>query len=499
MDACAWADLIERLPRHLPPGLALGLCCAPHDGIEIGHILNDWPWHPVPDHPEIHLRAGAQQLELAAHLVAALCTLVHESQSLSAELAATYGKLALLDEMGRILPRCQDAAAVGHGLADSLADSLPGAGCLFERQQADSWRRLAHWGPLGLTDQRIEHEELEALTNRERTRVLDADIIPRSMGLGAGVTGPSCCVPLRGPEGIEGMLLLARPGGAAFASDEAKLAELAAVQCGGYLFKLRRDRALRQAALLEHEVGLAGRIQQQLLPATLPAPPGWILAGALHSARLVGGDLYDALELEDGLYLVIADVSGHSVPAALAMSMVRTALHAALPQIQEPADLIAALNRQLADDLFAATLFVSLTVLRIDPESGAFTLANAGHPPVLLRHADGSVTVLDADGCVLGLTPEQRPDQLRGELLPGDTVLLYTDGLIELDGRDREPFGQTRLQQAVATGPAHAADLLHHVEQQLTAWSGHRHDDTTLLACSRNPDQAAPHQCRLSM
>ncbi|MFW5829780.1 MAG: PP2C family protein-serine/threonine phosphatase [Planctomycetota bacterium] len=495
IDACSWADLAERLPQHLPSGLAVALYYDQQPTIACGRIDPAWPRRPLLNHPEIHIQTATPHQEALDHLLAALCSMVTESQSLSAELAATYGKLALLDELGRILPRCQDAAALGRGLADSLADMISGCGCLLQ-QTASEWRCLASWGrpsphPTAMQD------ELERLCKRRRPDAADNGSLPGSLGLGPECRGPSCSIPLLSTDGVEGVLLLARPQGPPFASDEIKMAELAAVQCAGYLLKIRRDQAIRQAELLAHEVRLAGRIQKQLLPAALPTPAGYEVAAALASARLVGGDYYDALQTPDGLYLVVADVSGHSVPASLAMSMVRTALRAALPSITEPSGLIAALNQQLADDLFAATLFVSMAILRIDPDSGAFTLASAGHPPVLQRHADGSLSALDVEGFVLGMVPEQRPDQLRSELLPGETLLLYTDGVIELDDAAGIPFGEARLHEIVGTGPAQAPALLRNIEQRLRQWNRQRHDDTTLLACSRAPGAQALRQSHL--
>jgi serine phosphatase RsbU (regulator of sigma subunit) len=489
----AWADLAERLPQVLPQHSAGRLSCPDLPAISLGASSSSHGWGRVvlPGHETISLEGPSADLPWLLPLVATCCALVCESESLSCELAATYGKLALLDELGRNLPRCPDADSIATALAESIRCTVAGAGSLLQRLDAGTWRILRSWG--GESQGRIEEPAAyESLSQRGRPLVVDNGPLPTAIGLDTP-TGPSCMVPLIGPEQAEGLWVMARSEGRPFASDETKLLELAAAQGAGALGRLRHEAALREASLLEHDLAIAARIQQNLLPRRLPELVGYDMAGRLRSARTIGGDYYDALLGHQGCWLVVADVSGHSVPSALAMSMVRTALRTALPAVAGPADLLELLNRQLCQDLQHSTLFVSLVVCLLQAGSGRFTIANAGHPPVLQRHADGRCTAWDAEGGIIGLLPEAGFEELEGQLAPGESLLFHTDGITELATRDDgQPFGLGGLRGVLREESISARDLLDRIERQLArCCPGEPADDTTLLAVKRLSGPAA--------
>jgi len=204
---------------------------------------------------------------------------------------------------------------------------------------------------------------------------------------------------------------------------------------------------LLEAKEHQKEMEIAKRIQFSLLPAKLPQIKGLSLAGFCEPASQVGGDYYDVLINGDrSLDILIADVSGHNVGAALMMAEARTFIHAQYHNFSGPAGIMQALNRFFNRDLSKAELFITLFYLRLDPESRRFSYASAGHnPPLLFRAATGKCLLLDAEGLILGIKEEVTFEEKTETLAPGDILLLYTDGIIEARDDNQELFGEARL------------------------------------------------------
>jgi PAS domain S-box-containing protein len=199
---------------------------------------------------------------------------------------------------------------------------------------------------------------------------------------------------------------------------------------------------------IEQELALAWQIQSSLLPTHLPPIPGWQLAATLRPARQTSGDFYDLIPLlNERLGILIADVAGKGTGAALYMAVSHTLLRTYASEFHERPELaLRAANRRILVDT-QADLFVTVFYGVLDPATGAFTYCNAGHnPPYLLSpQAGGAVQELTRTGMPLGtfegLTWEQRTVQL----LPGDTLLLYTDGITDAEDEQRTFYGRQRL------------------------------------------------------
>jgi serine phosphatase RsbU (regulator of sigma subunit) len=209
---------------------------------------------------------------------------------------------------------------------------------------------------------------------------------------------------------------------------------------------LERAKALEQErARIENELEVARRIQARLLPEGPPSVPGVEVAGLSESAREVGGDYYDHLDLGDGrLLLVVADVSGKGVPAALLMSGFRAALLSQGTAGVPPAEMAARINEFLFRSVEPGR-FVTAFLGFLDASSGQFVYVNAGHnPPVLLR-ASGDVEMLTEGGLILGIrsgTPFTSGETVLAE---GDLLALYTDGVTEGADAAGEQWGEARL------------------------------------------------------
>lgn len=206
----------------------------------------------------------------------------------------------------------------------------------------------------------------------------------------------------------------------------------------------------RRAEESRHELEIARHIQLSLLPAGPLHVPGVELAGVCLPATHVGGDYFDYFENSGVVDVVIADVSGHSVGAALIMTEVRSTLRAELRKRASarsgPADVLRDLNELLHPDLTRAELFITMFCFRYLPKRHILKFANAGHnSAVLLRSSETRCTLLDADGLVLGVKRGVVYEERSLKLRVGDKLLFYTDGVTEAQNREGEFYGVARL------------------------------------------------------
>ena len=209
----------------------------------------------------------------------------------------------------------------------------------------------------------------------------------------------------------------------------------------------RVEKALIEHSRMLHDMELARQIQLSLLPLVPPQLPGVVLAGSCIPATHVGGDYYDFYRREgDVLDLVIADVSGHNIGAALMAAEVRSVLHAEVHSFCNTGEILSALNEILFEDLSQAGLCITLAYLKFDAPTRTLTYSNAGHPPALLsRSSRTPCQELDAEGLILGVKKEVFFEEKRIQLQSGDLVLLYTDGITEAENDAGELFGSARL------------------------------------------------------
>ena len=250
-----------------------------------------------------------------------------------------------------------------------------------------------------------------------------------------------------------------------------------------------RNAALEKArAQLSSELELARSLQLAILPAAFPARPGCDGAARMIPATTMGGDFYDYIELPGGqLGLVIADVSGHGVPAAFFMAVARTNLRELALRHTDPGECLAQANDALCAQNHL-DLFVTVFYCILDAKSGALRYANGGHNRPYVRRADGAVESLDgAGGLVLGAMPDIGFPTHAVQLLPGDQLVLYTDGVTEALNPAEEPYGTQRLVNEVrAHGSGTPAALLERICQSVTSFAGTaaQSDDIALTVVS---------------
>jgi serine phosphatase RsbU (regulator of sigma subunit) len=243
-----------------------------------------------------------------------------------------------------------------------------------------------------------------------------------------------------------------------------------------------------RVAAVEREFAVARRIQEDLLPESLPNVAGIIAAARLIPAETMSGDFYDAVLLDDGLALLAVDVSGHGVPAALIAAMAKLAFSQSSARAADPAALLTAMNETLTGRI-GGQFFTACCVF-LDPVRGLARLGNAGHPPVLLLR-NAQVQALKPAGPLAGLLPDARYGVTEIALTPGDRILIYTDGVTECCSPEEEEFGLERLGGALREGAALSPDAFaDHLLDQLRTWSGREgtfEDDVTVLVADFQP------------
>lgn len=211
------------------------------------------------------------------------------------------------------------------------------------------------------------------------------------------------------------------------------------------LENIQRRRSKEQRVLRDLEI--AAEIQQQLLPTTFPSAHGYTTHGICRSARQVGGDFLDAFPVgKDGIFLLIADVMGKGVSAALLATILRTALHARIGLANEPERLMSEIGSQLYRDLGHLEMFITCQCVYADLVKGELTLCSAGHGPALLIPARGPVREINPEGGLpLGIMDDKNYGVSRLALEPGDRLALLTDGLFEAESPGGELLGVQRL------------------------------------------------------
>jgi serine phosphatase RsbU (regulator of sigma subunit) len=216
---------------------------------------------------------------------------------------------------------------------------------------------------------------------------------------------------------------------------------------------------------LEREMTLAAEIQKRLLPKGAPRVPGYEILGWNRPARQVGGDYYDFLTLaEDRLGVIVGDVSGKGIPAALLVSTLHSAARLLLDRIEVGPELLAKLNAHIHLSS-TSNKFITLLLAQLEPASGHLRYVNAGHNPGLLLHADDAMEMLESGGLPLGMMAKATYREGGVELRHGDLLCLYSDGITEQSAPNDEEFSMERLAEVLRAQRARPLpEILHAID-----------------------------------
>jgi serine phosphatase RsbU (regulator of sigma subunit) len=256
---------------------------------------------------------------------------------------------------------------------------------------------------------------------------------------------------------------------------------------GGVALLILLALELADRVTMKRDLEIAREIQGWLMPAAAPAVPGMDIAFSTRPANTVAGDYYDAFfrpGIPDRLLVVVGDVAGKSVPAALMMAALQASLRTLASGPGSLLDVIGLLNRYLCSQNPEGRRFTTAFLMEIDPATGAFAYVNAGHNWPVLRHASGAEERLETGGLPLGIRPNAVYESGLGRLAAGDLLVIFTDGLVEAENDKQEEYGEERMLGVIAgLGQGSAAEALGALTASVNAFVGatRQHDDITCL------------------
>jgi phosphoserine phosphatase RsbU/P len=302
------------------------------------------------------------------------------------------------------------------------------------------------------------------------------------------------CVPLKVQGRITGVIYVDnRLQAGIFTPDDLELLSAVAHSAAIAIENARLYRVAVEKGRMERELQVARELQASLMPSTAPQAQGWEFAADWQPARETSGDYYDFFEPREGTVgLVIGDVSDKGMAAALFMTLTRSIVRASLAQPAPLAEAVQRANRLISADATAG-MFVTLFCAEIQLATGRVTYVNAGHnPPLLLSRGDGEFGMQEQHptGMALGVLEDADFEQRTVQMMPGDILLLYTDGVIDASRADGDRFEMQRLRRVLLEA-AHgsAGDILAALSGSVAQFTGtsEQFDDMALVVARRLP------------
>jgi serine phosphatase RsbU (regulator of sigma subunit) len=401
------------------------------------------------------------------------------------------GRLRVLNDVHRALA----APITLEGLLDLVLDRAfahlrPEEGAIFLRGPDGSLRRAASRQAPGETGEPLFSRRLvqEVVEKGVAALVTDAAMDERfNASESIVVSGVRSLVaaPLLDSEGCLGMIALGAKHRRPFGEDDMELLVALASAAALRLRNLALTEETARRRLLDRELELAHDIQMGMLPRAFPRRPEIEVAAALQPARSVGGDLYDVEAEGDRVWLLVGDVSGKGVGAALFMAVTKTLFRAIAPSSPSVAAAMARVNHELARDNDRA-MFVTAFAARLDVATGGLEYVNAGHNPTYRLAAGGALGPLGgAVHPALGAVDDYEYQAGVVRLRPGDLLLMYTDGVVEARNAGGEEFHALRLESYLkGCGSAGADAVVRGLLGKVEDFAGDtpQYDDVTALA-----------------
>jgi phosphoserine phosphatase RsbU/P len=440
----------------------------------------------VPDAPSMLFRIPAAD-EAAAAL---------QQLEPNETIAALTRRLRFLNELGKITELVFDGPALLSFVLDQIFDLMPqterGFIMLWDPKSASllpkaSRTREGTEAPYVVSQTLIG----DVLGKHQAVLVADAQSDPRyskaESVLALGIR-TAMGTPVLFHDEFFGIIQIDSRTGALFGKTDLVLLVGIAAQVGMALAYARLHESLMEQRLLAQDMQLARRIQQRFLPESTPASRGYSFAVTCNPALSVGGDFYDFLDLGGGLIgVVIGDVSGKGVSAALYAAKLTSDLrHQAVDQ-RDPRAILTRVNHVLTSR-DTEGMFATVIVIVVDPGSGRIAVANAGHPLPYLRARDGRTDALGhAGGAPVGMFEDCTFAHDEYELARGDCIVLYTDGITEALNEREELFGDQRLIDTIRQSAPGASRLMEIVRSEVGAFAGThaQSDDITILCFGR--------------
>lgn len=444
--------------------------------------------------PELRYTDGEQQPVLGSvNAARATDMLFSAAGSDDAGLAALRHRLQLMYEVGEALTSVLDEATLLRTILQKIFAVFPGVERGSILVLDDSTQQLL---PRVSTTRGGEEIDVavsrtmvwDAIDNRRAILSVDAAQDER---FAAAQTVQSlalravACVPMLFRDEVFGVIHLDGPDPqhAIPAADLPLLMGIGAQAGMGIAHARFHARALQQE-LVTQDLAMARRIQARFLPAATPEVERWDFWGDSRAALEVGGDYYDYLTFADGrVGVAVGDVSGKGVSGALYMARLSSEMRYQSARARDARELVARVNETMSGELEDG-MFVTLIVASIEPKSGEVQLVNAGHNAPLLRHSGGTVEPLEIPRNVpLGVDDARKFEDIRYVLLPGEMVILFTDGITEAMNVRQEEFGDARMHAAIAAAGQSASSVGQSVIAAAEAFAGDaaQNDDLTFV------------------
>jgi sigma-B regulation protein RsbU (phosphoserine phosphatase) len=391
------------------------------------------------------------------------------------EMSRTYGR-----RMRLVLPRDRMVSISRRGLT---APRFRVTRCSMWKEEINPWKEKDRL-PL------LEGGLLAELIYGDEPRLIDDLDVPAADPAAEYLAGQRSLVaiPMYDQGTALNMTLLMREAPAAFNPEELPGLVWMSNLFGRATHNMVLSEQLKAAyEAMDYEMQVVADIQRSLLPARMPHIPTMGVAAYYQTSHRAGGDYYDFFRLPEGKWgILIADVSGHGTPAAVLMAVTHSLVHTYQGPPTPPAELLNYVNRQLTALYTAQSdTFVTAFYAIYDPADRTLTYSSAGHnPPRLKRCEDGSLFLLDgAGGLPLGINPVENYRTQTHQLVPGDQLVLYTDGITEAHNTKGELFGLERMDKVLENCSVGASDLLQAVLAAVDDFTRGQpaHDDRTLL------------------
>jgi serine phosphatase RsbU (regulator of sigma subunit)/anti-sigma regulatory factor (Ser/Thr protein kinase) len=366
------------------------------------------------------------------------------SQDLVTELVKAWDRLTFLFELTKIAGRSSSLQEMLESIVESLGEVV-GAGDVFLAMGKDGPAKMILSFEIGFT----LPEELIEKVSKSASPISYSEVKKIFQATGKKYPDFSDLIiaPMPSSKGAYGLIGFVKQEEGEYDAGDVQLLASVAEHIGALIEASQARRTREEQERLERELSIAAEIQSNLLPIRLPEVIGCELGAHLQPARRVGGDFYDVAHLRTGEpILMLADVSGKGMPAAILTAVVHATFHGEAPYQRDPAQLLSEINRSIYPDLDKAQAFVTAAVARIDTDPLGVAYASAGHVEAAVWRSDkGWIEFLPATGLPLGV---QRVLSCRSKeiaLFPGDVLLLYSDGITEAENSQGEVFGAQRL------------------------------------------------------
>ncbi len=380
------------------------------------------------------------------------------------EISNTYDLLSSLLEITNVLSKSVNPYDVVLEVVDIIEKNIPSEEVVLftvDKGEVKKFSRTA-------SHRSEEFFDFYILSEKKRA-VLDEDV-------------PLMAIPIgKDKEFYGAFVCVGKKGSSFYNAADRKLVESASKQLKIAFSNYRYFKAEVKRAAIQKELSIAYDIQQHLFPKKFPDK--FCVAGTSIPAHDVGGDYYDAFELDGKLFITIADVSGKGVPAALIMSSFRSYLKGIVRSERSFDELINYFNHLISSDI-SEDRFVTAVVGMIDPKESTFEYVNAGHDPIIRLH-DGKIDLFEANGVPFGVLDVPRAYAVEKlEMKKGDVLVMYTDGVAEARNVRGEEYGLDRLNNLVKSlKDAEPNQALQMIVEDVANFSygAQQHDDITVL------------------